>query len=80
VLTGSLWEDAGFAGSKAGVKRIEQWMDAWNKRKMEQGSEVRLIPLRRTGFLNLDIQIPDPEIDVPFEDDPVLAAPEAAHL
>ena len=80
VLTGSLWEDAGFAGSKAGVKRIEQWMDNWNKNKKEQGNEVRLIPLRRTGFLNLDIQIPDPEIDVPFEDEPVLAAPEAAHL
>ncbi|GAB7346487.1 hypothetical protein MBLNU457_5176t1 [Dothideomycetes sp. NU457] len=80
VLTGSLWDDAGFAGSKAGVKRLEKWMDAWNKRKREENNEVRLVPLRRTGFLNLDIQIPDPEIDVPFEDGPGLAVPEAAHL
>jgi hypothetical protein len=25
---------------------------------------VRLIDLRRTGFLSLDIQIPDPHVDV----------------
>ena len=64
VLTGFLWDDAGFAGSKAVVGEIEEWMDEWNKRKRQENSEVRLIPLRRTGFLTLDIQIPDPEIDL----------------
>ena len=68
VLTGFLWDDAGFAGSKAVVGEIEEWMDEWNKRKRQENSEVRLIPLRRTGFLTLDIQIPDPEIDLYNED------------
>jgi len=63
VLTGFLWDDAGFTGAKKGVKGIEQWMERWNEKKRAEGKDVRLVPLRRTGFLNLDIIIPDPGID-----------------
>lgn len=36
-------------------------MDEWNRTEgLKEG--VKIIPLRRTGYLTLDIQIPDPHI------------------
>lgn len=69
VLTGFLWDDAGLTGPKGGVKKIEAWTDRWNQDKASTGLQVRLIPLRKTAFLSLDIQIPDPGIDGPLEED-----------
>ncbi|GAM90855.1 hypothetical protein ANO11243_089010 [Dothideomycetidae sp. 11243] len=63
VATGFLWDDFGATGAKGAVKGLETFMDGWNAEREKQGNPVRLIPLRRTGFMNLDIQIPDPGID-----------------
>ena len=67
VLTGWIWEDAGFPGVKMGCKDVESFIEGWNDgRKMEKGDDeaeiVRAIPLRRTGYLCLDIEIPDPHV------------------
>ncbi|KAF2157356.1 hypothetical protein K461DRAFT_317466 [Myriangium duriaei CBS 260.36] len=64
VATGFLWDDAGWSGAKRGVKELERYMEQWNEERKKEGNPVRLIPLRRTGFMNLDIQIPDPGIDI----------------
>ncbi|KAF5521080.1 Ras modification protein ERF4 [Colletotrichum aenigma] len=68
LVTGWLWDDLGFTGVKARLKRLERWVDQWNN-EMEKtvGNEdpsmaPRIISLRRTGYMTLDIQIPDPEI------------------
>ncbi|TDZ27240.1 Ras modification protein ERF4 [Colletotrichum spinosum] len=68
LVTGWLWDDLGFTGVKARLKRLERWIDQWNS-EMEKtvGNEdasmaPRIISLRRTGYMTLDIQIPDPEI------------------
>ncbi|KAL0473459.1 Golgin subfamily A member 7/ERF4 family domain-containing protein [Neurospora intermedia] len=68
LATGWLWEDFGFTGVKARLQRLENWIEQWNK-EMEKtvGSEdgtipPKIVPLKRTGYMTLDIQIPDPEI------------------
>ncbi|KAK1462834.1 hypothetical protein CMEL01_13945 [Colletotrichum melonis] len=68
LVTGWLWDDLGFTGVKARLKRLERWIDQWNN-EMEKtiGNEdssmaPRIISLRKTGYMTLDIQIPDPEI------------------
>ncbi|KAK4197441.1 Golgin subfamily A member 7/ERF4 family-domain-containing protein [Triangularia verruculosa] len=74
LATGWLWDDFGFTGVKARLKGVERWIEEWN-REMEEtvranhadGGEAvvippRIVPLRRTGYMSLDIQIPDPEI------------------
>nr|XP_036584845.1 uncharacterized protein CTRU02_05327 [Colletotrichum truncatum]KAF6794495.1 hypothetical protein CTRU02_05327 [Colletotrichum truncatum] len=68
LVTGWLWDDLGFTGVKARLKRLERWIDQWNL-EMEKtvGNDdtsmaPRIISLRRTGYMTLDIQIPDPEI------------------
>ncbi|KAK8246558.1 Golgin subfamily A member 7/ERF4 family-domain-containing protein, partial [Phyllosticta capitalensis] len=61
VATLWLWEDLGCTGVKKRLRRLEEWMEEWNRLKgVKEG--VRLIPLRRTGYMSLDIQIPDPQI------------------
>jgi len=67
AVTGWIWEDLGFSAVKSQVKRVEQIIEDWNGRrnpleKEEEGDLVRAIPLRRTGYLCLDIQIPDPHV------------------
>lgn len=59
VATGWLWDDAGFSGVKSGFRDVERWMEEWN---MGSGAErgVVVIGLRRTAFLTLDLQVPDP--------------------
>ncbi|GAB7357258.1 hypothetical protein MBLNU459_g8233t1 [Dothideomycetes sp. NU459] len=65
VATGFLWDNTGLTASKRRVGYIEQWIDEWNREAERRGQEARLVGLRRTGFLSLDIQIPDPHIDGP---------------
>ena len=68
VATGWIWEDLGFAAVKARLRSVEQTIEDWNGQKkgtMEKDEDVelvRIIPLRRTGYLSLDIQIPDPHV------------------
>ncbi|KAL1642092.1 hypothetical protein SLS58_005681 [Diplodia intermedia] len=56
-----LWEDLGLTGVKKTLKELEEWMEEWN-RTVGAKEGVKIIPLRRTGYLTLDIQIPDPHI------------------
>ncbi|KAL2887229.1 Ras modification protein ERF4 [Ceratocystis lukuohia] len=68
LVTGWIWEDLGMTNVKQRLKSIEAWLENWN-REMERsmGAEGRsmapkIIPLRLSGYMSLDIQIPDPEI------------------
>ncbi|KAH7162467.1 Golgin subfamily A member 7/ERF4 family-domain-containing protein [Dactylonectria estremocensis] len=68
LMTGWLWDDFGLTGIKSRLSNLERWIEKWNT-EMEKtiGSEdgaiaPKLVSLRRTGYMTLDIQIPDPEI------------------
>ncbi|KAK4106706.1 hypothetical protein N658DRAFT_503113 [Parathielavia hyrcaniae] len=68
LATGWLWDDLGFTAAKTRLRSLEKWVEQWNA-EMEKtaGSEEgvippRIVPLRRTGYMTLDIQIPDPEL------------------
>ncbi|KAK5134920.1 hypothetical protein LTR08_006010 [Meristemomyces frigidus] len=69
VLTGYLWDDFGLTGVKKGEKGIEQFLDKWNWERDASGAEVRVVQLRRTGFLSLDFVVPDPGIDILGDED-----------
>ena len=68
VLTGWLWEDLGFSGVKKRLRQLEQWLVDWN-RDVGSVEGVKIIPLRRTGYMSLDIQIPDPQIRIVNEEE-----------
>ncbi|OTB07977.1 hypothetical protein M426DRAFT_52756 [Hypoxylon sp. CI-4A] len=68
LLTGWVWDDLGLTYAKVKLRDVETWIEKWNA-EMEKtvSSEENIIPpkiisLRRTGYMNLDFQIPDPEI------------------
>ena len=68
LVTGWVWEDLGLAGVKSQLKGLETWLEKWNQ---EYGARegVRIISLRRTGYMTLDIQIPDPQVRVIGEEE-----------
>lgn len=75
LLTGWLWEDFGLSKSKSGVKEMERIIDSWNEERQreragEEGELVEAVHLRRTGFLCLDLVIPDPRVMVVGEAKP----------
>lgn len=57
-LTGWLWDDFGLTYVKRELRKLEAWIDAFNA----NFTDVQIMPLRRTAYLFLDIQIPDPQI------------------
>ncbi|KAF2446417.1 hypothetical protein P171DRAFT_357496, partial [Karstenula rhodostoma CBS 690.94] len=61
VATFWLWDDAGLTNAKRKLAELDDWIETWNRNHGE-GEGVRIIPLRRTGYLTLDIQIPDPHL------------------
>jgi hypothetical protein len=68
LATGWLWDDLGFTAAKARLRSLEEWIEQWNS-DMEKGMDSdegmippKIVPLRRTGYMTLDIQIPDPEL------------------
>ncbi|KAK5036326.1 hypothetical protein LTS07_002052 [Exophiala sideris] len=63
LITGWLWEDFRPTGIKGQLKALEEWLEDWNH-TVGAREGVKIIPLRRTGYLNLDIQIPDPQVRV----------------
>ncbi|KAH8658628.1 Golgin subfamily A member 7/ERF4 family-domain-containing protein [Tricladium varicosporioides] len=70
LVTGWLWDDFGLTAVKSRLNKVEQFLEEWNRemeRKSKEGAEnaPRIVPLRRTGYMNLDIQVPDPEISYP---------------
>ncbi|PON27253.1 hypothetical protein TGAM01_v203634 [Trichoderma gamsii] len=68
LATGWLWDDFGMTGIKSRLNSLETWIEQWNREKEKTTSSEdgvlppKLISLRRTGYMTLDIQIPDPEI------------------
>ncbi|KAG6039448.1 hypothetical protein E4U41_002628 [Claviceps citrina] len=68
LITGWVWDDVGLTAAKSRLSNLEKWMERWNlemEKTMSSEEGVmppKLIPLRQTGYMNLDIQIPDPEI------------------
>jgi len=68
LATGWLWDDFGFTGVKSRLKHLEKWIEQWNEQMAKtMGNEEgvvppKIMPLRQTGYMTLDIQIPDPEI------------------
>ncbi|KAJ4321604.1 hypothetical protein N0V84_005275 [Fusarium piperis] len=68
LVTGWIWDDLGLTGIKSRLNGLEKWIEQWNlDMEKAMGSEdgamaPKLMPLRQTGYMTLDIQIPDPEI------------------
>ena len=62
-MTGYIYDDLGLTKSKQGVKALEAFIEEWNAQKEREGKEVRVVQLRRTGFMALDFVVPDPGID-----------------
>lgn len=62
-LTGWFWEDFRGGGIKGELKRLEKWIEEWNH-SVGSSDGVKIISLRRTGYMCLDIQIPDPQVRV----------------
>ncbi|KAF5857159.1 ras modification protein erf4 [Aspergillus alliaceus] len=72
LLTGWLWEDIGATGVKSQLKQVENWLEAWN-REVGAKDGVYIWSLRRTAYMSLDIQIPDPKVGIiPSEGGPSL--------
>lgn len=68
VLTGYMWETLGMTGAKKGMKALETFVDKWNAEKARKEQPVKLVQLRRTGFMALDFVVPDPHIDMVGEE------------
>lgn len=75
VATGWLWDDFGFAAVKQGCQDAEAFIAKWNddlRSRTEKDEDMDLVlavPLRRSGYLSLDIQIPDPRVGTVEETD-----------
>ncbi|KAI5292102.1 ras modification protein erf4 [Ascosphaera acerosa] len=62
-VTGWVWEDLGRTAVKKALLQVEDWLARWN-RQVGEGSGVRIWSLRSTGYMSIDIQIPDPKLAV----------------
>ncbi|KAJ8119866.1 hypothetical protein O1611_g10514 [Lasiodiplodia mahajangana] len=67
VLTAWFWEDLGLTNVKTKLNELEAWIEKWNiemeKTSNEDGTVApKIISLRRTGYMSLDFQIPNPEV------------------
>ncbi|KAL2863443.1 ERF4 family protein [Aspergillus lucknowensis] len=63
LVTGWIWEDLGAPAIKGHLKRVEDWLEKWN-REVGAKDGVRIWSLRRTAYMSLDIQIPDPKVGI----------------
>ncbi|KAI9768478.1 MAG: hypothetical protein M1840_004888 [Geoglossum simile] len=63
VLTLWVWDDLGATVVKRRLRALEEWVRVWNE-KEGKVEGVRVVELRRTGYMSLDIQIPDPQLDI----------------
>lgn len=66
LLTGWVWDDLGFTGVKSRLRRVERFLEEWNaemeERSKDSGSAARIVPLRRTGYMNVRFAPPQPLI------------------
>lgn len=63
LLTGWVWEDLGAPAVKHRLRRLEEWLENWN-REVGAKEGVKIWSLRRTAYMSLDIQIPDPKVGI----------------
>ncbi|EEH49723.1 uncharacterized protein PADG_05802 [Paracoccidioides brasiliensis Pb18] len=69
LVTGWVWDDLGLTGVKGRLDSIEKWIENWNQTVgVEEG--VKIWSLRSTGYLSVDIQIPDPKVGIVESDGP----------
>ncbi|KAJ6110313.1 hypothetical protein N7486_002548 [Penicillium sp. IBT 16267x] len=63
LLTGWVWDDLKAPAVKGSLQYVETWLEKWNR---EVGSKegVHIWSLRRTAYMSLDIQIPDPKVGI----------------
>lgn len=52
VATFWLWDDVGMSGVKRQLNELESWIERWN-REVGEKEAVKIIPLRRTGYLTV---------------------------
>lgn len=58
LLTGWVWDDFGATGIKRRLQHVEAWLEEWNRgmeKGMAEGEAVRVVPLRRTGYMNVSV-------------------------
>lgn len=60
VATGWVWDDLGFTAVKRRLWNVERYLEEWNKdmeskSKDGPGSAPMIVPLRRTGYMNVSI-------------------------
>lgn len=76
ALSGWVLEDAGVVGPKRRIKAVEGVIETFNNERLnernhgdrygpdaESNDLVMVVPLRRTAYMSLDIQIPDPKLN-----------------
>lgn len=68
LVTGWLWEDIGAPAVKRHLQHVEAWLERWN-REVGAKDGVRIWGLRRTAYMSLDIQIPDPKVGIIHSED-----------
>ncbi|KAJ5836577.1 Golgin subfamily A member 7/ERF4 [Penicillium robsamsonii] len=63
LLTGWVWDDLNAPGAKSQLQHVEAWLENWN-REVGAKDGVHIWSLRRTAYMSLDIQIPDPKVGI----------------
>ncbi|PGH30414.1 hypothetical protein GX50_06819 [[Emmonsia] crescens] len=63
LITGWVWDDFGATGVKGHLKSVEQWLEHWNA-TVGISEGVKIWSLRSTGYMSVDIQIPDPKVGI----------------
>ncbi|KXG49977.1 Golgin subfamily A member 7/ERF4 [Penicillium griseofulvum] len=63
LLTGWVWDDLNAPGTKSQLQNVETWLENWN-REVGAKDGVHIWSLRRTAYMSLDIQIPDPKVGI----------------
>jgi len=57
LVTGWVWDDLGFTGVKSRLRKVEAFLEEWNRemegRSKEVGGAPRIVSLRRTGYMNV---------------------------
>ena len=60
LVTGWIWDDLGFTAVKGRLRNVEKYLDDWNREMEGRGKEgstpgtvPRIVPLRRTGYMNV---------------------------
>ncbi|KAG0155998.1 hypothetical protein PDIDSM_3174 [Penicillium digitatum] len=69
LLTGWAWDDLNASAAKSQLQHVEAWLESWN-REVGAKDGVHIWSLRRTAYMSLDIQIPDPKVGIVLSEAP----------